>query len=71
MITITVNCNSDAIEIFNDETKKNIRISVSHPIETEVMIQTIFDTLYEGWDTSMGIMLERIDEDRRKTVSEW
>ncbi len=68
MITVTVDCNSDRIELDNGDGKP-INISFKSLLDSR-NIEAMLEELLNMLDHS-GTKLVRIDEDTRRTIGEW
>lgn len=68
MITITVNCDSDIIEIINDYYYRETFYAgiCKHPLQVIDILNQVLDILDDE-----SITLEKIDEGRTTIVREW
>jgi hypothetical protein len=69
MVTITVDCNSDTIEIFENENNVRITMKCDHPVQVSEILDEIFNIVDNG--LPLDVQLEKIDEDNRISVGEW
>lgn len=65
MITITLNYNSDTLEIDN----LGIKLKIKNIHELRLVLIEVINALYDNNDRALT--LEKIDEDTRTIIEEW
>jgi formylmethanofuran dehydrogenase subunit C len=69
MVTITVDCNSDTVEVFENTKSIRIQMKCNHPNQTLELLEEIFNLVDNG--EVLDVQLEKIDEDVRTSIGEW
>jgi len=69
MIKIEVDCNSDEINVIDEKGHTICSTKVTHPNKYITLFQQIFDKLNSN--TTLGVQLVQIDENRTKNFGEW